>query len=97
MHVRPLCARELVRRHSRPGTQRIYYSVQSTPFTAFLEAGARRFASYRTMIESEGSEVNRPGAQDRLQRLADLFQTLEDSHRPVLARKSSESAADALR
>jgi len=97
MNLRPLCALELVQRHSRPGTRRIYYSVQSPSFTAFLEAGARRFAAYRGMIESGGAAVERAGARERLQSLADLFQTLEDSHRAVLARMSSESAADAPR
>lgn len=91
MNVRSLCALELVQRHSRPRTRRTYYSVQSISFTAFLGAGARRFASCRIMIESGGA-ASLPGARPTAA-AGRPPSRLEDSHRAVLERMSREIAA----
>lgn len=83
-NLRMLEGLDIIERRSKPGEREIYFAMRPNPYASLVRQFAKRFASYRRMIEEAAISIERQEGHQNLADLAQFYALMEQSHQAML-------------
>lgn len=89
LNMKALETFDLVELQTRPGDRQKYYAMRAHPYTAMIEALARRTAASGAMVRAALKNIERPQARRRLKDLCKFYEIMESGYQAM--RKDAET------